>query len=144
MAKKSSRRAKKKKPEKIKPKAAPVKEAGKKPQETAKKPKAVKTKPAKVKNPKAGKKLAAPTVKTHEMREIDHVLYVETSVDKLLRMVKEKGMVRLKDAAKAFGVPKERIEEWGNILEDHKLIEMHYPPMGSAVLRVKKPKEERK
>ncbi|MFQ5648061.1 MAG: hypothetical protein ACE5FW_02385 [Candidatus Aenigmatarchaeota archaeon] len=96
-------------------------------------------KPASEGKPKKGRKAEpgparkrAPT-----LRRIDHTLYVETDVDKLFQIIKEKGKIKVKAAAKVFGVPKEQIEEWGNILEEYKLIDVHYPPVGDAVLKTR-------
>ena len=61
-----------------------------------------------------------------------------TPIDELLEMVKKNGRIRTKDAAKRFGVSKSEIEEWGKILEEHGLIEIHYPPVGETELRKKK------
>ncbi len=66
---------------------------------------------------------------------------LETNIDLLLNLVKSKGSVRLKDAAKEFKVEPERVEKWGRILEEYKLVEMHYPPIGEpklALIKVKK------
>jgi transposase len=68
--------------------------------------------------------------------------YVETNIDRLYELVKKDGMVKIDYAAKKFKVSEEQIEEWGNILEEHGLVIIHYPPFGGPVLILKtfKPK----
>jgi hypothetical protein len=71
---------------------------------------------------------------------------IETGIDKLHRLVREKGKIRLSEAASSLGVSEEIILEWGEILEEHKLIELHYPIAGKpilGVLRRKLPKPEK-
>ena len=129
------KRAKPKPAKPVKKKVKPKPRRAIKPWERAPKPK----KPEAAKKEKAKKpEKPKPAVKRAGLRTIDHILYVETAVDKLLRMVREKGKVRMKEAAKAFGVPKEQIEEWADILEEHKLILVHYPPLGDAIIKVRK------
>ena len=76
---------------------------------------------------------------------------ITTPIDRLFELVMKKGKIRIKDAAKNFSVNKTQIEEWAKILEDHNLIEIHYPPIGESELRKmtlgkdeskKKPKEK--
>lgn len=63
---------------------------------------------------------------------------VETDIDKLYEMVRESGTLRVGVAAKRLGIDMEQIEEWGRVLEQHKLIKLHYPPVGDPVLILKK------
>ena len=70
------------------------------------------------------------------------IVYVTTNIDKLFRHVKEKGKLRVSDAAKLFDVKDEKIEEWGKILEDHDMIELHYPAIGKPILKVRKLKKK--
>jgi len=62
--------------------------------------------------------------------------HLETDVDRLLNLIKEKGEISISEAAKKFGVEEGKIEEWGKILEEHKLIKMHYPPIGNPLLKI--------
>ena len=62
------------------------------------------------------------------------VYYLETDADKLYKMIEKQGKVDVKEASAALKVPQERIEEWGGILEEHKMSKMHYPPVGTPVL----------
>jgi len=69
---------------------------------------------------------------------------LETNIDMLLELVKEKGSVKFSDAAKKFNVPESKIEEWGNILEQYDLVKLHYPPIGMPMLKILKEKHGRK
>lgn len=69
---------------------------------------------------------------------------ITTSLDTLLDLIIKKGRIQLKDAAKVFSVTRAQIEEWAKILEEHDLIEIHYPPLGEPELRKKQPPKEKK
>ncbi len=73
-----------------------------------------------------------------------HEGYIETDIDMLYKMVTKNGMVNVKAAAKKFKVDREKIEEWGRILENHELIILHYPPFGDPCLILRKYKPEAK
>lgn len=62
---------------------------------------------------------------------------IETGVDKLLEIVEEKKNVTLKNIADELNLDGKIIEEWASILEEHDLIDMHYPIFGKPVLRIK-------
>lgn len=62
---------------------------------------------------------------------------ITTAIDKLLELVEKKGSISIKDAAKVFNVSRSQIESWVKILEEHELIEVHYPPIGEPELRKK-------
>ena len=70
------------------------------------------------------------------------IIFVETNIDKLYKHIKEKGKVRVTEAAKMFDVKAEKIEEWGKILEDHDLIELHYPAIGKPILKIREVKRK--
>jgi DNA-binding transcriptional regulator YiaG len=70
------------------------------------------------------------------------ILYLETSIDKLYKMLKEKNEMKIKDIAKEFDVSLETVEEWGKILEDHNLAELHYPAFGDPLIKIKKKKNK--
>ncbi len=63
---------------------------------------------------------------------------IQTDVDKLYEFAKEKGIVKVKDAAKVLNIGTEQVEEWGRILEEHKLVRLRYPPVGDPVIILKK------
>jgi hypothetical protein len=62
---------------------------------------------------------------------------METDVDKLYELTKEKGIIKIKEAAKILGIDTDQVEEWGRILEEHKLVRLRYPPVGEPVLILK-------
>ena len=109
---------------KAEPEEAPAKpEAGKE---------ATKERPGKAKPEKAGvadDDGAEPQKKVEKARE-----HVETDVDKLYEIVREKGIIKVKDTAKLLGIDTDQVEEWGRILEEHKLVRLRYPPVGEPVL----------
>jgi CBS domain-containing protein len=69
---------------------------------------------------------------------------LETDIDKLLALVKEEGSIKFVEAAKRFSVTESRIEEWGKILEEYKLVRLHYPPIGEPTLKILKDKHGKK
>ena len=64
------------------------------------------------------------------------IKYLLTDIDALHSYVLEKKTVSLADAAKRFKASKKNVEDWGRILEDHRMIEMHYPVAGEPTLMV--------
>lgn len=107
------------------------------PEKTTPPPKVAKTKhkgPMKEARLPDPQKPATKIAGSHEM--------IETNIDRLYERVK-KGPISLKAAAKQFGVTPEKIEEWGTILEDHDMIEMHYPKFGQIMLEPYKEKKKR-
>lgn len=78
-------------------------------------------------------------VKPHAKKSGTKVKEVlETDVDKLYELVRDKGILKVNDASKRLGIGIEHVERWGRILEEHKLIKLHYPPVGEPVLILKK------
>jgi hypothetical protein len=71
-------------------------------------------------------------------RETQEREFIETDVDKLYELVRDRGIIKIKDASKMLKVDEDKVEEWGRILEEHKLIRMRYPPIGEPVLILKK------
>lgn len=65
---------------------------------------------------------------------------VKTPVDDLYDAIVKFGKIRLDVAAKKFRVPESRVEEWGKILEENGLIEIHYPAIGKPTLICKEAK----
>jgi CBS domain-containing protein len=63
---------------------------------------------------------------------------METDIDKILAVIKERKRVKFSELEKMFEVSKETIEEWAKILEDHGLAEIFYPAIGEPELRWKK------
>ncbi|MCK4335991.1 MAG: hypothetical protein KAW40_04690 [Candidatus Aenigmarchaeota archaeon] len=78
-------------------------------------------------------------VKSHAKKSGTKVKEVlETDVDKLYELIRDKGILKVNDASKKLGIRVEHVERWGRILEEHKLIKLHYPPIGEPVLILKK------
>jgi len=69
---------------------------------------------------------------------------LETSIDRLLALVRERSSIRFSEAAKKLEVTDSRIEEWGKILECNKLVALHYPPFGAPSIRIIKEKYGKK
>ena len=80
-------------------------------------------------------------LKKLKIRVKDHV---ETDIDKLYEIVRDKGTLNVKEASKKLKLDVDRVEEWGRILEDHNLIKLHYPPIGEPVMILKKFKVDTK
>ncbi len=57
-------------------------------------------------------------------------LIIETSVDRLVDLVRRKRSVTLEVAANGMGVSVDQIEDWVRILEDHGYVKLIYPPIG--------------
>lgn len=62
---------------------------------------------------------------------------IETSLDSLLDIIMKKGTIKVSDAAKQLKVSEKQIEEWAHVLEEHDIIEIHYPAMGKPLLKKK-------
>jgi hypothetical protein len=66
---------------------------------------------------------------------------IQTPIDRLYSLVKKYQKLRIDDKlAHALGVSRTQIEEWAVILEEHDLIELHYPTIGEPEIRVKEVK----
>jgi DNA-binding transcriptional ArsR family regulator len=65
---------------------------------------------------------------------------IETGVDRLLKLVKQKEKITLSEASENLGIPKDTVMSWGEVLEDHGLIDMHYPITGKPSLWKIRPK----
>jgi len=66
---------------------------------------------------------------------------IETGVDKLVELVKQKHKVSVVDAAKILGVSKTLIQEWESFLEEEKLIDINYS-LTNTILVERKVTEE--
>ena len=53
-------------------------------------------------------------------------LFIETGVDKLVKLVKEMGRISLSDAAKALGVSQTVVQEWVDFLEEEGILGIEY------------------
>ena len=92
----------------------------------------------------ADNKSADTVANAAKVGQLLHLGAYETEIDALYRYVSQKGKVRIDDSARRFKVPQGVIQEWAKILEEHKLIAIHYPAFGSPVLkRYEEPPESR-
>ncbi|MDO8627517.1 MAG: hypothetical protein Q7K42_03565 [Candidatus Diapherotrites archaeon] len=81
--------------------------------------------------------VSASITKVEKFKGIEKDLKMEsvsTDFDKVLALVKQKGKISMDDAIKVLGMPKERIIEIAEILEDDNLVKVVYPPIGSTML----------
>jgi acetoin utilization protein AcuB len=61
---------------------------------------------------------------------------VFTKIDDLLHLLEE-GPIELTKLAKALDTPEPLVEDWAKILEEHYLVEITYPPIGSPIVRLR-------
>jgi hypothetical protein len=62
---------------------------------------------------------------------------IETAIDKLYQLVQKYKRLKIDDdLARRIGVSRSQIEGWALILEEHKLVELHYPAIGEPEIRV--------
>lgn len=78
-----------------------------------------------------------PKEKTKEEALSGNRNYLETEIDELYQLVRKEEKIPVAEAAEKFNVPQEKIEEWGKILEEHHLLDLHYPAFGHPTLRMK-------
>lgn len=60
--------------------------------------------------------------------------FIETGPDKLFKLITTKGKVSMVEAKRACNVDEKKVEEWATILEDHKMIKVHYPAFGKPIM----------
>lgn len=62
---------------------------------------------------------------------------VKTSIDKLLELIQKHKKIRIDDGlARTLNVKRSQIEGWAMILEEHDLVELHYPAIGEPEIRI--------
>ena len=67
---------------------------------------------------------------------VTEVSKVETSIDKLYQMVQKYKRLRIdNELAQKLGVSRTQIESWAMILEEHNLVDLHYPAIGEPEIR---------
>jgi CBS domain-containing protein len=59
---------------------------------------------------------------------------IETGIDKLLELVEQRGKISTDEASKLLKVDIKMIEDWASILDDHNLIKLEYPIIGTIEL----------
>ena len=62
----------------------------------------------------------------------------ETDFDRLYHLIAEKKKLTITEVAQGFSISRKEAEEWGKILQEQGLIELHYPTVGDLELRWKK------
>ena len=65
-------------------------------------------------------------------------IILETDVDRLLKIIEEKGSITTDALAGILKVSEDKVEEWGRTLEEHNLIKLEYPPFGKPKLKAVK------
>ncbi len=82
--------------------------------------------------------------KTDLMKRISRRKFKEkifTKVDEMLKIIEKEGKISIAELSKRMELSQELIESWAKILEDHDLIEISYPTVGSPILKIKGLKE---
>lgn len=59
----------------------------------------------------------------------------QTELDLLLEIINQKKSIGISEIQRMFSVPKDLVEEWGKILEEHGLIKLYYPALGDPLFR---------
>ncbi len=67
-----------------------------------------------------------------------------TEIDILYKLIKDQKVIKLSLAAKKLNLPKEKIQEWADVLENHRMIDILYPVVGDPVLKIKMSRQEEK
>ncbi len=68
---------------------------------------------------------------------------VETEVDQLLKLVREKKKISFSKLAKIYDEKQSTIEQWVEALEDEGFVEVVYPLIGSPYIKLKEESDER-
>lgn len=61
---------------------------------------------------------------------------IHTTIDEMLKLL-EKGPTNFSKISKSLEIPENLVEDWAKILEDHALVEISYPVVGSPVLKLR-------
>ncbi len=69
-------------------------------------------------------------------------LIIETSVDRLVDLIKKRGKLTLEQAAVEMGADIDQVENWVKILENHGYVKMIYPPIGVPEIQLGELPEE--
>lgn len=64
-------------------------------------------------------------------------ILIETSVDRLVHLVKKEGKVTLARASHILNVEEKQLEEWIRVLEEHGILELRYPALGEPEVILK-------
>jgi len=63
--------------------------------------------------------------------------FIETSIDKLINLLREKKRLKLSDAAKTLNLSQKKIDEWVFMLEDKGIVDLKYPVLGEPEIVLK-------
>jgi hypothetical protein len=63
--------------------------------------------------------------------------FIETSIDKLIGLLREKKRVKLSEAATTLKVTQKKIDEWVFMLEDRGIVDLKYPILGEPEIVLK-------
>ena len=99
--------------------------------------------PKKKRNPERMKrKVEEEEIPKEEAPRKAETVYLETNIDKFYKLVKENQSMTFDEVAGEFGVDRKQIASWAKILEEHKLVVVHYPFFGvpSVLFREKEKK----
>ncbi|MFH1779524.1 MAG: hypothetical protein ABH803_00060 [Candidatus Micrarchaeota archaeon] len=77
------------------------------------------------------------TVQAMQPPELKKIIGVVTGVDTFYDLLKKKGKVSGREAAKACGVSVSVIEEWANSLQDSDLVSVSYSILGEIVISLR-------
>lgn len=68
---------------------------------------------------------------------------VKTSIDKFYELIQQHKTLKINDAlATKLNVRRTQLENWAIILEEHDLVELHYPAIGEPEIKIKKKEDE--
>jgi CBS domain-containing protein len=62
---------------------------------------------------------------------------VSTKIDEMIKIL-EDGPIEIKKLSKILNTPENLVESWAKILEEHGMVEISYPAIGSPVIKLKK------
>ncbi|MEM5869810.1 MAG: CBS domain-containing protein [Candidatus Aenigmatarchaeota archaeon] len=62
---------------------------------------------------------------------------ISTKIDEMLKILEE-GPIELQKLSKLLSTPENLVENWAKILEEHDIVEINYPAIGSPVVKMKK------
>lgn len=62
---------------------------------------------------------------------------IETSIDKLLKLLREKRKVPISEALRTLKITETQLESWIGSLEDHGIVELKYPVLGEPEIVLK-------
>jgi hypothetical protein len=67
---------------------------------------------------------------------------IQTTIDKLISLVRKRKRIRISEAAKILGVTQKQVDEWVFTLEDSDIVELKYPVFGEPEVVIREPTPE--